>query len=622
MTRTHQSDRLWFLGLAVLVVLSVLVVRLWQLQVVRGEEYYRVSDEQRLVRIPVPGARGDILDRNGIPLATTRLVFTISMLTETQDDLLSGSEESSQLVNRLADLLGMTFDDVVSVVKSAKPSPLIAGYQLVELSSIEISPEAVSQIVENRDDYPGIIITRKPVRCYPAGDAAAQIVGYVRQISPDELSLLSSAGYRGTDLVGKLGVEKSFETVLRAIDGVQLLEVDRKRTLVQTIATEPPTPGGDVVLTIDLPLQIALEKAIDEQLELLRSQPQAKAASGGIGVVLDVKTGQILAAATCPATSPATYSAFSGPMNEWPGNELDKATKASLAPGSVWKPVTVLAALDSGVIETSYTHKCDGQPDPALAGKACHVHGKVNAARAIEVSCNAYLWAAGKAMWRVERDEHREIAQTYALGLGFGGPTGFQQQIALMGGVPDAEAWGNVPASTPRYGDSLNSAIGQGDVTVSPLQIAQLYATLARSGMQLPTSLILEVRKADGTVISADSPAATRVNIAAEYIDLVNEGLRRVPVSGTAAGAFSGFPLDVIPVAGKTGTAEIPGKDSHGWFAAYAPANDPEIVVVVVIEHGGYGSSAAAPVARRVLEYYFGVEYETGADEAPNQTTG
>lgn len=611
MNQERSSRRLVFLAIAVVLVLCILTARLWQLQVLKGEQYYRASEDQRLVRIPISGARGDILDRNGIPLATTRLVFTVSLLRETHEELLEPTEESAVLIGRLASLLGKSDEEIRRAVEAGQPSPEIAGYQLVELSSLEIPPEAVSQIVENREDYPGFIITRKPVRCYPNGDAASQILGYVRRISSEELSRLSEYGYLPSDLVGKLGIEKAFERVLRDVDGGQLIEVDRRRTLVQTLATEPPTRGGDVVLTIDLPLQIALERAIDEQIAWLRSQPDLASATGGAGVVIDVKTGQILAAATRPGASPELYSTFSGPMSEWPGNEMDKAVKASYPPGSVWKPVTLLAALAGGVIDASFVHVCDGRPDPELAGKSCHYHGQVDLMRSIEVSCNAYLWMVGKQMWRVERTEHIEIAQRYAVELGFGMPTGVQQQIASMGGTPDVETSGNVPASTPRYGDSLNSSIGQGAVTASPLQIAQFYATVARSGVRIPTSLVLEVRHPDGSVIHADPPQEISVHIDKHYFDIVKEGLERVPVSGTAAAVFSGFPLDDISVAGKTGTAEITGRESHGWFAAYAPADDPQIAVAVVIENGGYGSRSAAPVVRKVFDYYFGINYET-----------
>ena len=607
--RTPPSDRLRLMRFAVLMVLAVLLVRLWQLQVVRGDEYYRASEEQRLVRMPIAGARGEILDRNGVPLATNRIVFTVSVLRDTYEEMLAAEPGHAALIERLAHLLGVTAAEVAEAIASARPDSSVTGYELVELDSLEIGPEAVSQIIENRDDYPGLIITRKPVRCYPQGDAASQIIGYIRQISPEERAVLGGESYSISDLVGKLGIEKAFEKTLKGVDGGRLIEVDRKRTYVETVATEAPAPGGDVVLTIDLSLQKALESAIDEQLTALRSQKDPVAAPGGAGVVIDIKTGQILAAATRPGADPGEYTYFSGPIDAWPGNELDKVTKSRLVPGSVWKPVTLLAALTGGVIDRNFVHVCTASPDPNLAGKACHAHGTVDVPKAVTVSCNAYLWTVGKLMWRAERNERTEIAQRYAVDLGLGVPTGFQQQIAAMGGYSDIEESGSVPANTPRYGDSLNSAIGQGDVTASPLQIAQLYATLARRGIRVPTSLVLEVREANGTVRKAAPPQELHSGIPKEYFDLINEGLRLVPVSGTAAAAFSGFPLNEIPVAGKTGTGEIPSKDSHGWFAAYAPADDPEIAIAVVIEHGGYGSTAAAPVVRRVLEHYFGIDY-------------
>jgi penicillin-binding protein 2 len=610
MMRTPPFDRLRFVRFAVLLVLAVLLVRLWQLQVVRGDEYYRASEEQRLVRIPIAGARGEVLDRNGIPLATSQPVFTVSVLRDTYEEMLAADPSQEALIQRLADLLSISVSEVVKAVARAQPDLSVTGYELVDLDSLEISPEAVSQIIENRDHYPGLIITRKPVRYYPQGDSASQIIGYIRQISPDELALLGGHGYSMSDLVGKLGIERAFEKTLRGVDGGQLIEVDRKRTYVETVATEAPARGGDVVLTIDLSLQKALEAAIDEQLIALRSRQQDPvSAPGGAGVAIDIKTGQILAAATRPGTSPSEYTRFSGSIEAWPGNELDKVTKASLVPGSVWKPVTLLAALAGGVIDRSFVHLCTASPDPDLAGKACHAHGSVDVPKAVTVSCNAYLWTVGKLMWRAERNQHIEIAQRHSIDLGLGVQTGVQQQIAAMGGYADIEAFGSVPGNTPRYGDSLNSAIGQGGVTVSPLQVAQLYATLARRGVRIPTSLVLEVREADGTVRRAAPTQEIDTGIPKEFFDLINEGLRQVPVSGTAAAAFSGFPLDEIPVAGKTGTGEIPCKDSHGWFAAYAPADDPEIAIAVVIEHGGYGGVAAAPVVRRVLEHYFGIDY-------------
>lgn len=608
--RTPPIDRLRFMRFTILLVLAVLLVRLWQLQVVRGDQYYRASEEQRLVRIPIAGARGQILDRNGVPLATSQPVFTVSVLRDTYEEMLAADPSQEELIQRLANLLGVSVSEIAKAIACAKPDASVTGYELVDLDSLEISPEAVSQIIENRHDYPGLIITRKPVRYYPQEDSASQIIGYIRRISADELAVLGGDGYSISDLVGKIGIEKAFEKTLRGVDGGELIEVDRKRTYVQTVATEAPAPGGDVVLTIDLSLQKALETAIDEQLIALRSRQQDPvSAPGGAGVVIDIKTGQILAAATRPGANPGAYTRFSGSIETWPGNELDKVTKANFVPGSVWKPVTLLAALAGGVIDRGFVHVCTASPDPDLAGKACHAHGLVNVTKAITVSCNAYLWTVGKLMWRAERNQRAEIAQRYAIDLGLGVPTGVQQQIAALGGYSDFEAFGSVPANTPRYGDSLNSAIGQGDVTVSPLQIAQLYATLARRGVRVPTSLVLEVREADGTVRKAAPPQEIPTGIPKEYFDLINEGLRQVPVSGTAAAAFSGFPLDEIPVAGKTGTGEIPSRDSHGWFAAYAPADDPEIAIAVVIEHGGYGGVAAAPVVRRVLEHYFGIDY-------------
>ena len=521
--------------------------------------------------------------------------------------MLAADPSQEALIQRLADLLSISVSEVVKAVARAQPDLSVTGYELVDLDSLEISPEAVSQIIENRDHYPGLIITRKPVRYYPQGDSASQIIGYIRQISPDELALLGGHGYSMSDLVGKLGIERAFEKTLRGVDGGQLIEVDRKRTYVETVATEAPARGGDVVLTIDLSLQKALEAAIDEQLIALRSRQQDPvSAPGGAGVAIDIKTGQILAAATRPGTSPSEYTRFSGSIEAWPGNELDKVTKASLVPGSVWKPVTLLAALAGGVIDRSFVHLCTASPDPDLAGKACQ-HG-CGCSKAVTVSCNAYLWTVGKLMWRAERNQHIEIAQRHSIDLGLGVQTGVQQQIAAMGGYADIEAFGSVPGNTPRYGDSLNSAIGQGGVTVSPLQVAQLYATLARRGVRIPTSLVLEVREADGTVRRAAPPQELHSGIPKEYFDLINEGLRQVPVSGTAAAAFSDFrwmrflwPARRAQVRSpaRTATAGLP--HMHRRRSRNRDCR--------VIEHGGYGGAAAAPVVRRVLEHYFGIDY-------------
>jgi len=460
------------------------------------------------------------------------------------------------------------------------------------------------------------------------------VLGYVGEINGAELASRKGQGYRPGDEIGKSGVELAYERDLRGTPGVTKIEVNSDGKVISTLASQAPVPGHDVRLSIDLSVQNITEDSLYQGLLAARgsidrdkNSPLAGhyyPAPGGAAVVIDPRNGQVLALASQPTYNPtlfvggistANYQGLTGPGSNEPLE--DRATSGLYAPGSTFKLVTATAALDHGLITPTSPYydrgfiKVGGQTFRNDGGAS---YGTVDLGKAITVSDDSYFYTLGADFW----ENGRSLAiQDTAHAYGFGSPTGIPIGGEASGLVPDPTTRRKEFLQYPGLyetgqwftGDNINLAIGQGELVVTPLQLANAYATFANGGTLFEPQVALDTETDSGAKLATVAPKVVRpVPIGPDARAAMLQGFEGVVSSsaGTAHGAFAGWPFATIPVAGKTGTAQVQGKEPTSVFVAWAPADNPQYLVVVMEEQAGYGASAAAPVARRILGGIFG----------------
>jgi penicillin-binding protein 2 len=593
--------RLKYLGYLVIAVMLVLASRLWYLQIVQGSVYEALSLGNRVRVIPVTAPRGKILDRNGVPLASNRLAFCVSVVPQ---DMLH-KEETIAWLSRVLDMTPEAIEQKLSTPR--RP------FEPIRIKA-DVDPDVVVTIGERRTEFPGIIIEEVPVRHYIMGDTASHVIGYTREIDPEELKEHRDEGYKLGDLIGKVGIEKAFEAYLRGTDGGEQVEVNSLSQPIRVLGSVAPESGCDVVLTIDSRIQAAAEEALEAQLDSLSKFEQTRKAQAGVVIAMDPRTGEILAMASRPSYDP---NIFVGELSQEdleslmssPSPQPNRAISHTYAPGSTFKVITALTALEQGKVNLGARFLCTGRD--YASGKGCWTvergrsHGNLNIIGGISESCNIVFYELGR---RVGIDALAQTARLFGLGQATGIIMSPKDQAGL---VPDRE-W--KMSSFKGYDrtwyptETLDVAIGQGALLVTPLQLANVYSAIAERGVLRQPMIVRAVLDSNGRAVKRLQPAVVRsISISSHSWDILDQGLQGVVSEGTAKGAFIGFPLRV---AGKTGTAQNPQGPSHAWFACYAPVEAPEIVVVVMIEHALSGAANAAPVARQVLENYFGIFYE------------
>lgn len=576
-----------------LCLLVLLVGRLWQLQVIRGDHYANRASANRLALLPISAPRGLIVDRNGEVLATSRMAYTISVVP-------GEFEDRERELALLSEILGIPVDEIEEKISGQTQGKHGVPYQPARLVE-DASNEIVLRVSEHRVDLPGIIIEEEPYRSYPKGELAGPLIGYVGQINVDELKQLSDQGYRGRDRIGKSGLERAYEDALRGQDGVTQVEVDSLSRPRGTLGMTEPIAGNTLELTIDWNLQRAAEEALRKQIAQLQAASKYKNARAGAVVAMDPRTGAILALASEPGYDPGWFiprisedkwrvlnGAISGLFN--------RAVSGAYPPGSVFKPFTAIAALEAGVVGLNEKFLCTPSAAARYYGKKCHIwaqgrsHGTETLIKGMADSCNIVFYELGR---RLSADQMAETARAF----GLGSPTGLKY-------LPQ-EASGAAPGSETREfmpGERLSYAIGQ-QVTVTPLQMAMAYSGIANRGKMYKPYAVQRIVAQDGSIVEESQPTLARsIELKASTWNYLHESTAEVVRTGTAAWAYRGFP---IAVAGKTGSAQAPPGDSHAWFVGWAPANDPEIVVAVLVERGGGGGTASAPVARAIMEEYF-----------------
>ncbi|WP_258360967.1 penicillin-binding protein 2 [Moorella sulfitireducens (nom. illeg.)] len=659
-----------YLGILIFI-FALLTSRLFFLQVVNAQEFSKQSAENRIRINPIEARRGDILDRNGQVLATSQPVYVVTIRSVPNQDL-------DTVINNLAALLADPELTPEVIKELIKKNPF--RYQSTEIKRLPASDPAaiatITRLEEHRQDLPGVNITEEPQRYYPYGSLAGHLLGYVGQITQQELEARKEENYGINDKIGKSGIEAFLEYSnadgqeigLRGKKGAEQVEVDAANRKVRDLVTLPPTPGDTVQLTIDLKLQQTLEKAMDQVIAATKERnPKA---GGGAAVVLDVKSGAILAMASKPDLDPndfvnGNFARKQGYYNDPRLRPLfNRAIQGVYPPGSTFKPITAMAALDAGVVQPQDT-VYDGGRYWKPGGITCWaVHGNVNLYRGMAVSCNTYFQWAGEL---AGIDKINAVAAQFGLGE----PTGVVGLHGEARGILPSPAWKkeiNAPywdrwlknqeeriekkyagllASAPpeekgkllqqkerelnqvraeyrinfnfnttwQPFNTYNTSIGQGDNGYTIIQLANYIATLANGGTRWRPYLVDKVIGTDGSLKKQyQAEAAGRVTVSQDVMAEVRRAMLEVTrgSDGTAAFLFRDFPPD-LQVAAKTGTAQTglagddKNSDFYGLFVAFAPYNDPQIAVAVIIEYAQHGGDSAGAVARAVLAQYFGL---------------
>jgi penicillin-binding protein 2 len=632
-------------GIAI-VLFAIILFRLWFLQILSGQQFVVQANDNRLRSVQVLAPRGTITDRDGEVIVENRPGLAVGLrLMDVPDGQLDAE------VERLAGVLKMKPGKVrTKIVDHLRPSwPLDAngepaipiGWESVvdgKVASLDlivikddVSARVRSYILEHTQSFPGVETPSNYLRAYPHGSLAAHLLGNMGEITKEQLKEQRFKGYSAGDVVGQGGLEWSYDRWLRGRDGVAKVEVDAFGRPKQSTAVPGgrlPEPGDTLVTTIDAKVQAKAEEALRYAIDLAHSDGRYRAA-GGAALVLDVKTGEVIAMASFPTFDPDVwvggitakdYKKLADPQANRP--LLNRAIMEQKAVGSTFKVVDAVAGLEEGAISPYTGFFCDGSFKPPIASDktvwncwALDGHGTLDLVQAITQSCDVYFYNVGYLFYQRQGTELAD----WAVRLGMAKPTGIDVPGEVGGRVPTPEWRESYFESevdkiwTP--GNSINLSIGQGDLEATPLQLAVTYAAIANGGSIVQPHIGKKIVDAQGEMVRDLQGAKPRkVDISKSTLDVVRRGLYEAAnaATGTSSAVFAGYP---VQVAGKTGTAEVFGSDDYAWYASYAPANDPRYAVVVMIEQGGHGGSVAAPATRLIYDALFDLKSDkvTGA---------
>ncbi len=578
---------------------AVLAARLWHLQIQQGADFARLAQNNRVRSVDIAAPRGNILDRKGREIVTNKPSFNLVWVRE-------NNRVDEQLVKRVASILGVDTSELLARIRKMAGTP---GHIPIRLAE-NLTWDKVAYIENNRMDMPGVKIEVVSYRVYNYGNLASHMIGYLGEISKEELKAADPDFYRSGDMVGKMGLERLREKDLHGEKGREYMEVNSLGFEQRYLKGVEPLPGNDLQLTIDVDLQQTAEQLMME------------ANYAGAAVAVEVNTGRILMIASSPVLD---LSKFIGGISTKDWKEMlnnsrhpliNKTVQGQYPPASTYKIVTALAALAEGVVKPETTVYCPGSYRFGNRSYRCWKyrggHGTVNLKRAMSESCDVYFYHVGKQLG-VDR------LASYARDLGLGLKTGVEIEHEKAGLIPTAD-WKMQRYGKPwQDGETLSIAIGQGFNLVTPLQLTMMTAAVANGGKLYKPGIIEMVRDPDGHVIEQFQVKELGHFIGQERnLQLIKESLVEVVHGKRGTGRKAQVPG--ITVAGKTGTAQvvrlkqykhlkeedIPYKyRDHAWFTAFAPAEKPEIAVTVLVEHGLHGGSAAAPIVQAVLQRYF-----------------
>jgi penicillin-binding protein 2 len=619
-----------FLALAVF---AVLFLRIWALQVLSGEKYLAVANDNRVRTLHLEAQRGPVLDRTGRVLVEnvpgTRVELWPADLPK------SWPAQRSEL-RALAGLTGVSVQEILTQMKKHAGDPLTP---IVVQRGLR--QDQIFYIREHDVEFPGVRLAHSYLRKYPYRALGAQVLGYVGQINADEYKALKKRGYQPTDSIGQAGIESSYDDYLRGKDGTAQLTVDsRGRPKGAITPVTNPTPGQALRLTLDIGLQRAAEKAIVYGIQRAHDAEETHADGGAI-VAMNPNDGAILAMASYPTYQPSIFVGHKDKQKlaplldpkvaetaNHPG--INRAIDAAYPPGSTFKPVTALAAMQEHLVSPYSPLLCS--PDYTAYQQVFNnwtplIYQYITLPTALAMSCDTYFYELGKRFYLLPPDRGHPL-QGWANRFGLGERTGVDVGPEVPGLIPTPE-WRREQYSGKQFsevdrtwkpGYSIQMAIGQGQILVTPLQMTRLYALIANGGKLVTPHIAddVELTGAGGQPaivrrrFGAQPPQPTGLDpIALRWVQRGLEEATHSPI-GTSAGVFGNFPVDI---AGKTGSAEkivqLPGypngsNETQSWWCGYGPYDKPSIVVCAVIENGGHGGTAAAPAALKVFEHYFG----------------
>ena len=591
--------RISILTALAIAVFSVLFLRLWYVQILSGERYRSQANNNRTRDLVVQAPRGDILDRNGKVLVANKTELALQV--NPQDEPAPGPARAREL-HQVSRVTGMSMGDIhktlVNGDRAAPGSPVILKKGL--------SPDEVYYLRENQSSFPGVSVQRVFTREYKQGDVAAHLFGNVGQVTAQQLKEPRYAGLSSGDQVGQSGIEYEYDRYLRGRDGSDRIQVDAFGRPTQQLRGKPAQPGNDVRLTIDSGLQSYAEGALDSF------------GLPGAFVAMNVHTGEILAMGSAPTfnpsifTHPITQSQYRALTSQRTDAPLANRAIQGLYPtGSTFKPITATAALQDHLITPNTIFDDTGSLKIAAnqilhnAGHA--VNGPINLSDALKVSSDVFFYHLGQI---AKASKGGGQIQDWARQYGLGQRTGIDLPSEVDGLIP-TPAWRNrlyqhhLTDRPWSVGDNINLAVGQGDLETNPLQMAVAYAALGNGGTIVTPHLGDDVESVTGKVLQEIRPAPRRhIDISPLTRQTILGGLTRAAMEpgGTSYPVFGRFPF---AVAGKTGTAQRPNQPDQSWYIVLAPARNPQIVVAVTLERGGFGVDTAAPVAARILEHYF-----------------
>jgi penicillin-binding protein 2 len=607
--------RVAVLGAVALTLVGVLVFRLWALQILDSQTYLAQAQNNSLRTVEIMAPRGVIEDRNGNILVDNRAGLAIGIRPM---DVPAG--ELPALGRRLAPLVHVPARTILALVAKQAWLP----YDLVVVKR-DVPMALVSYLLEHIQSFPGVEVQQAYLRAYPMGDLAAPVLGYVGQIDPQELKQAAFRGYLPDDEVGQSGVEATYDRWLQGKDGSSRVEVNALGAPQHVISGGSlPQAGDNLVLTLDARIQKAAEQAIQFGIASAHANKFLQA-DAGAAIVMDAHSGALLALASYPTYDPAW---FAGGISDRHMAELlspeandplvERAIAGEYPAGSTFKAVDTIAGLETGVLSTGTT--LDAPATYTNHGLLWHDwnpngHGVIDLTQAIVQSADTYFYQVGYDFYLRPGTE----LEAWAKHLGFGHATGIDIPGETSGLVP-TPAWlratytkktdptGWQVDSIWKPGNSINLAIGQGDLLVTPLQMAVCYAAIANGGYRVTPHLGLRIDSPQGAPLqNLPYRAPSALDISPGYLAFLRDALRQAASTpnGTSYAIFGTYP---VAVAGKTGTAQVEGKGDCSWYASFAPANDPKYVVVVLIEQGGEGAVAAAPAARVIYNALYHVK--------------
>jgi penicillin-binding protein 2 len=672
MVKRSGRLRLVVIQALVFALFATLFARLYYLQVVGGDEYHAQAASQSVREIVVQPQRGLIVDDMGRPLVANRTSWVVSVDRSMLDKMTDHQQDV--LVGRLSDVVDVSRAAILKKLVTCGDAGSVAGtcwngspYQPVPVAS-DVKQAVALRILEQPEDYPAILAEQQSVRAYPApyGINLAHVLGYLSPITESEYDRATKDGDRsvnGASSVGRAGVEKEYDRWLRGMPGYKSVAVDSMGRVLGDDSEVAGQPGDTLVTTLDAKVQGVVEKQLAETIKLARqtydpvSHRNYRADSGAV-VVMEAKTGRIVSMASQPTYDPGvwvggiTKKQLARLYSEKAGNPLlGRATQGQFAPGSTWKPIMTVGALNNGFTPDTRLDCSSGLQvgNRWFKNYESASYGMIGFDQALQLSCDTFFYRVGLHFWQKYGSDPTNVDAKDPLveeakNFGFGSETGIDLPGEASGRIADRHwklaYWKQMKSyyckvdndgsakndflhvfahefclegSYYRAGDAVNYSIGQGDTIVTPLQLARAYAALSNGGTLYAPRIAKAIVSPDGTLLKEFKPKAEgKVDASAASIKYVDTALQGTPKVGTLAWKFGGFPLDKVHIRGKTGSAEVYGKQSTSWVATY----DENYVVIMMVSQAGTGSGTSGPAVRKIWESLYGID---GMDVEPSK---